>query len=108
MGHNQVEADNLRQSNLDSLSRSVIAVRSRPGEASRKIVLPASLRGNTETQLYARSNGYLSAWHKTIGDKVKKGELLAVIDVPELEQNWLRRTQRWHRSTSGWNWRARR
>jgi len=86
LGHNQVEADNLRQSNLDSLSRSVIAVRSRPGEASRKIVLPASLRGNTETQLYARSNGYLSAWHKTIGDKVKKGELLAVIDVPELEQ----------------------
>jgi len=44
------------------------------------------LRGNTETQLYARSNGYLSAWHKTIGDQVKKGELLAVIDVPELEQ----------------------
>lgn len=49
-------------------------------------MLPASLRGNTETQLYARSNGYLSAWHKTIGDQVKKGDLLAVIDVPELEQ----------------------
>jgi RND family efflux transporter MFP subunit len=49
-------------------------------------VLPASLRGNAETQLFARSNGYLSAWYKTIGDKVKKGELLALIDVPELEQ----------------------
>lgn len=83
---NQVEAENLRQRNLASLSRSVIAVRSRPGEVSRKIVLPAGLRGNTETQLYARSNGYLSTWHKTLGDKVKKGELLAVIDVPELEQ----------------------
>jgi membrane fusion protein, multidrug efflux system len=83
---NQVEADSLQKRNVASLSRSVIAVHSRPGEASHKIVLPASLRGNTETQLYARSNGYLSAWHKTIGDPVKKGELLAVIDVPELEQ----------------------
>jgi RND family efflux transporter MFP subunit len=83
---NQSAADSLRQRNVASLSRSVITVRSKPGEASRKIVLPASLRGNAETQLYARSNGYLSAWHKTLGDQVKKGELLAVIDVPELEQ----------------------
>jgi RND family efflux transporter MFP subunit len=83
---NRSEAESLRQRTEASLSRSVIAVRSKPGEASRKIVLPASLRGNTETQLYARSNGYLSVWHKTIGDQVKKGELLAVIDVPELEQ----------------------
>jgi len=83
---NRSEAESLRQRTEAGLSRSVIAVRSKPGEVSRKIVLPASLRGNTETQLYARSNGYLSAWHKTIGDQVKKGELLAVIDVPELEQ----------------------
>jgi len=83
---NQSEAKSLRERTEAGLSRSVIAVRSKPGEVSRKIVLPASLRGNTETQLYARSNGYLSAWHKTIGDQVKKGDLLAVIDVPELEQ----------------------
>ncbi len=83
---NQSEADSLRQRTKASLSRSVITVRSKPGEVSRKIVLPAGLRGNTETQLYARSNGYLSAWYKTIGDQVKKGELLALIDVPELEQ----------------------
>jgi RND family efflux transporter MFP subunit len=83
---NQSAADSLRQRNVSSLSRNVITVRSKPGEVSRKIVLPASLRGNAETQLYARSNGYLSAWHKTLGDQVKKGELLAVIDVPELEQ----------------------
>ncbi|MGZ5027834.1 MAG: efflux RND transporter periplasmic adaptor subunit, partial [Methylobacter sp.] len=83
---NQSEAEGLRQRTKASLSRSVITVRSKPAEASRKIVLPAGLRGGTETQLYARSNGYLSAWYKTIGDQVKKGELLALIDVPELEQ----------------------
>lgn len=84
--NNRAEADSLKKRNIASLSRSVITVRPKPGETNRKIVLPASLRGSTETLLYARSNGYLSAWTKTIGDPVKKGELLAVIDTPELEQ----------------------
>ncbi len=86
LGLNQVEARSLQQRNTASLTRSVIGVHARSGEASRKIVLPASLRGSTEAQIYARTNGYLSAWYKTIGDHVDKGELLAVIDVPELEQ----------------------
>lgn len=83
---NQVAADSLRERTAASLKRSVIAVHSHSGETSRKLALPATLRGNTETQIYARTNGYLSSWSKTIGDQVKKGEVLAVIDVPELEQ----------------------
>ncbi len=83
---NTSEAKNLEQRTAASLARTVIAAHSKPGESNRKLVLPASLRGNAETQIFARSNGYLSAWHKTIGDPVKKGELLATIDVPELEQ----------------------
>jgi membrane fusion protein, multidrug efflux system len=83
---NQSEAKTLQQRTSAGLSRSVITVHSKPGEASHKLVLPGSLRGNAETQIYARSSGYLSAWYKTIGDQVKKGELLAEIDVPELEQ----------------------
>ncbi|MDT4292082.1 efflux RND transporter periplasmic adaptor subunit [Methylomonas sp. MO1] len=86
LAQNLRQAETLQAQTAASQQRSVIAAHSRPGEATRKLVLPASLRGNTETQLYARSNGYLSAWHKTIGDQVKKGDLLAVIDVPELEQ----------------------
>jgi RND family efflux transporter MFP subunit len=86
LGLNQVEARSLQERNAASLTRSVIGVHTRPGEATRKILLPASLRGNTEIQIYARTNGYLSAWYKTIGDQVKKGDQLAVIDVPELEQ----------------------
>lgn len=83
---NQSEARNLQQRTKAGLKRTVIATHSKPGDKSRKLVLPASLRGNTETQLYARSNGYLRAWYKTIGDTVAKGELLAEIDIPELEQ----------------------
>lgn len=86
LAQNLQQTETLQTQTAASLQRSVIASHSRPGESTRKLVLPASLRGNTETQIFARSNGYLSAWHKTIGDQVKKGDLLAVIDVPELEQ----------------------
>ena len=81
-----VDAENLSARTAAALTRNVIVVHSKPGEKARKLILPASLKGNAETQLYSRTNGYLGAWHKTIGDQVKKGELLAVIDVPELEQ----------------------
>jgi multidrug efflux system membrane fusion protein len=83
---NQREAESLRQRTAASLQRNVIAVHPRAAEASRRIALPASLHGHVETPIFARSSGYLSAWHKTIGDRVKKGDLLATIDVPELEQ----------------------
>jgi RND family efflux transporter MFP subunit len=79
-------AENLEQRTAASLKRSVIAVHPRSGDAARKVNLPASLRGNSETPIFARASGYLSAWHKTIGDTVRKGDLLATIEVPELEQ----------------------
>ncbi len=40
----------------------------------------------TESPLYARTNGYLVKWFKDIGSPVKKGELLANIDTPEVDQ----------------------
>ncbi|MEQ1601882.1 MAG: efflux RND transporter periplasmic adaptor subunit [Methylophilaceae bacterium] len=82
---NQSSAQDLKQRTEAGLQRSVIAVHSKQGESTHKLVLPASLRGNSETQLFSRSNGYLKAWYKTLGDHVKQGELLALIDVPELE-----------------------
>jgi multidrug efflux system membrane fusion protein len=82
---NQSKAQTLRENTIASLRRSVIAVHPEPGKTSRKLVLPASLKGYAETQVFARTNGYLKTWHKTIGDKVEKGDLLAEIDVPELE-----------------------
>ena len=50
------------------------------------MTLPATLRGRSETTILARSGGYLAAWHKTIGDRVDKGELLATIEAPEQDQ----------------------
>ena len=83
---NHYQANALERSTQASLLRTVIVTQAREGELKRTTSLPATLRGSNETLLYARSNGYVAAWHKTIGDKVKKGELLALIDAPEQDQ----------------------
>lgn len=79
-------ADALASFTAASLERTVLVASATPGELVRTVSLPTTLRGTTEASLYARSNGYLTAWHKGIGDQVKRGELLATIDAPEQEQ----------------------
>ncbi|MFZ1141628.1 MAG: efflux RND transporter periplasmic adaptor subunit [Candidatus Sulfotelmatobacter sp.] len=51
-----------------------------------ELVLPASLQAYEESPIYARTNGYLLRWYKDIGSRVNKGELLADIDTPEVDQ----------------------
>ncbi len=51
-----------------------------------ELVLPGSLQAFKESPIYARTNGYLVRWYKDIGSRVKKGELLAQIDTPEVDQ----------------------
>lgn len=53
---------------------------------SDQLVLPAQLQAYVESAIYARTNGYLLRWNKDIGSKVRKGELLADIDTPEVDQ----------------------
>lgn len=51
-----------------------------------ELVLPGSLQAYIESPIYARTNGYLIRWYKDIGSRVTKGELLAKIDTPEIDQ----------------------
>lgn len=51
-----------------------------------ELVLPATLQPFQESPIFARTNGYLLRWYKDIGSPVKKGELLAQIDTPEVDQ----------------------
>jgi RND family efflux transporter MFP subunit len=51
-----------------------------------ELVLPGSLLAFKESPIYARTNGYLLRWYKDIGSQVKKGDLLAQIDTPEVDQ----------------------
>jgi RND family efflux transporter MFP subunit len=50
------------------------------------LVLPGQTTAFTDTPIYARANGYLKKWYVDIGAQVKKGELLAEIETPELDQ----------------------
>ena len=50
------------------------------------VTLPGTLQGVIESTVYARSSGYLVRWTKDIGASVKKGELLAEINAPEIDQ----------------------
>jgi multidrug efflux system membrane fusion protein len=50
------------------------------------LVLPGSLQAFEESPIYARTSGYLVRWYKDIGSRISKGELLAKIDTPEVDQ----------------------
>ncbi|HKV92809.1 MAG TPA: efflux RND transporter periplasmic adaptor subunit [Candidatus Angelobacter sp.] len=54
--------------------------------AADQLVLPAQLQPYVQSAIFARTNGYLLHWNKDIGSHVKKGELLAEIDTPEVDQ----------------------
>ncbi|MDE1181045.1 efflux RND transporter periplasmic adaptor subunit [Paraburkholderia sp.] len=56
------------------------------GKASGKTLLPATLRGFVESPIYARATGYLLHWYVDIGGRVQKGQLLADLDTPEIDQ----------------------
>jgi RND family efflux transporter MFP subunit len=53
---------------------------------AQEIVLPGNTQAFSDTPIYARTNGYLLHWYFDIGAHVKQGQLLAVIDTPELDQ----------------------
>jgi len=67
--------------------RTVLTTPPQTSKGERKVSLPATLRGRNEAAIYARTNGYVRAWRKDIGDNVRRGEVLVVIDTPEVDQD---------------------
>jgi RND family efflux transporter MFP subunit len=51
-----------------------------------KLVLPGQTMAYIDTPIYARASGYLKSWNYDIGAHVKRGEVLAQIETPELDQ----------------------
>jgi len=64
----------------------VEVVRPRRVTAARRLQTNATLEAFEEADLFAKVSGYLSDVRVDIGDHVKAGQVLAVIDVPEMEQ----------------------
>jgi RND family efflux transporter MFP subunit len=53
---------------------------------AQEIILPGNMQPFISSPIYARTNGYLKSWNADIGAHVKAGQLLAVIDAPEVDQ----------------------
>ena len=65
---------------------SVKLVRPHQGPDTTELALPGTVRAFYTGSLYARASGYVTAWHKDIGARVTKGEVLAEISAPDLDQ----------------------
>jgi RND family efflux transporter MFP subunit len=51
-----------------------------------EIILPGNVQPFITSPIYSRTSGYLKKWYFDIGAHVKQGQLLAVIDTPEVDQ----------------------
>jgi membrane fusion protein, multidrug efflux system len=58
-------------------------------QSHEELILPATVQAYKESPIYARTNGYVLHWYKDIGSHVNKGDLLADIDTPEVDQELL-------------------
>jgi RND family efflux transporter MFP subunit len=56
---------------------------------SQEIVLPGNVQPFISSPIYSRTNGYVKNWYADIGAHVRKGQLLAVIETPEVDQQLL-------------------
>jgi RND family efflux transporter MFP subunit len=50
------------------------------------LTVPGTVQAFSESPIYARTSGYLRVWNADIGARVRKGQLLAIIDAPEVDQ----------------------
>jgi RND family efflux transporter MFP subunit len=64
----------------------VTVIHPKGSAAAQEIELPGNTQAFTEAPIYARTSGYLKQWYLDIGAHAKRGQLLAEIETPELDQ----------------------
>jgi RND family efflux transporter MFP subunit len=88
--HGRVEAaSNLQHETELAAIEEVMVVNPKTSAPIDEVVLPGATQPYINSPIYARTNGYLVKWFYDIGAKVKQGDLLAVIDTPELDKQLL-------------------
>ncbi len=65
---------------------SVSVVKPQSQAPLQEVTLPGAVESYINSPIYSRTNGYLKKWYVDIGAHVKQGELLAVIETPEVDQ----------------------
>jgi RND family efflux transporter MFP subunit len=64
----------------------VTVVRAERSTETASVVLPGSVEPLQETDVYARANGYVRKWFFDIGAHVKRGEVMADLEVPDIDK----------------------
>ncbi len=64
----------------------VTVVSPTPAPGQDELILPGNIEAFYTGSIFARASGYVRQWHQDIGAHVKQGEVLAVIDTPDLDQ----------------------
>jgi RND family efflux transporter MFP subunit len=76
----------LRQTTEDNAVASVNVIHPAVTGTSDELALPGNTMAFDDTPIYARTSGYLKKWYVDIGQHVTKGELMATIETPELDE----------------------
>jgi RND family efflux transporter MFP subunit len=85
--HSRVRAEaRLARATDQAAIPSVIVVHPKLTNASQELTLPGNTQAFVDSPIYARTNGYLKNWYFDIGARVQRGQLLAEIETPELDQ----------------------
>jgi RND family efflux transporter MFP subunit len=85
--HSRVAAETrLQQATVRAAVPSVNVMHPQLGDRAQELVLPGNTQAFIDSPIYARTNGYLKRWYVDIGARVNKGQLLAEIETPELDQ----------------------
>jgi RND family efflux transporter MFP subunit len=84
--HRVMARSTLRQKTADEAAQIVVTVAPTRSALGEELVLPGTVQAYSEARIYARTNGYLKSWLVDIGSAVRKGQLLAEIDTPEVDQ----------------------
>jgi RND family efflux transporter MFP subunit len=79
-------ASTLQRATEEAAVTDVVVVHPKRNPPTEVITLPGGTQPYINSPIYARTNGYLVNWFFDIGARVKKGDLLAVIDTPELNK----------------------
>ncbi len=64
----------------------VLVTRPETASAERRLTLPATIQGYVETPVFAKIAGYLKEIRVDKGDRVRKGQVLAILESPELDE----------------------
>jgi multidrug efflux pump subunit AcrA (membrane-fusion protein) len=76
----------LAQDTNDMAIPQVLVIQPKEGAPTQEIVLPGNIQAYEDAPIYSRTDGYLKKWYVDIGGRVKKGQLLAEIESPEVDQ----------------------